>query len=216
LLSIKGRPLLENILEKVSKIDIDEIIIITNAKFYDNFQKWVDKSNYKIKITLINDGTTSNENRLGTLADINLALDMIDDDFMLIYGDNFSNFDLLRPYDLYKSKDSSVMILFDVGLEKAKRLGVITLDENKKIIAFDEKPEHPKSSLCCAGIFIFKKDVKDDMKLILAKDKTYGAMLNFLLYWIENKPVFGSAFDNKNYYFIDVGVPEALEMANNM
>jgi glucose-1-phosphate thymidylyltransferase len=91
MIEVGGRPMIEYLIEKLRNIpEINDISIITNQKFAHVFDTWLERSLYK-NIHIINDGTTSNEDRLGSVGDIQYVLDhtRIDEDLMIIGGDNF-------------------------------------------------------------------------------------------------------------------------------
>ena len=104
-----GKPLLDYILDEVNTIDIvDEIYLITNAKYYNHFNDWAMKKNNVKKITVINDMTDSNDNRLGAIGDIKYVIDSqkINDDLLIIAGDNLFDYKLKDVVDYYKNKNA--------------------------------------------------------------------------------------------------------------
>src|SRR5690554_4677538 len=97
LLQVAGKTILERLLDKISVIEkIDHVYVVTNARFAQAFEDWVGGYQYSKPITVINDGTTSNENRLGAIGDIQYVLEQtkINDDLMVLAGDNLFDFDL--------------------------------------------------------------------------------------------------------------------------
>ena len=117
LLEIKGKPIVEYILDKIQKIDlIDEIFVVTNDKFFEHFLEWNKNYVSTTKITVINDGTKSNEDRLGALGDIKFVVDKfnIEEDIMVILGDNLFEFSYEGIMSVYNEKKKSVIVLYDV------------------------------------------------------------------------------------------------------
>tara|TARA_Y100000310_G_scaffold82715_1_gene79300 strand:+ start:6076 stop:6801 length:726 start_codon:yes stop_codon:yes gene_type:complete len=215
LIKIRGKFLIDHIIESLLDLDIDEFVVISNAKFYDQFKEWFDNFSCKIKIRLINDGTTSNETRLGTLNDIKLALNDFDDDFLVYFGDTFVNFDMKKANEFFKEKKAPVMVLCDIGLENAKRSAIIGLDENDRVTSIEEKPENPTFSLCSAGIYFCIQENKKDIEKYLEEGKNSEGIVYFLED-IMNKPLFGYVYDKETNFYIDVGVPEAIDRANKI
>ena len=91
MISVGGRPMIEYLIEKLRNIsEIGDIFVVSNDKFAHVFDEWLAKSTYK-NIHIINDGTASNTDRLGSVGDIQYVLDhaQITEDLMIIGGDNF-------------------------------------------------------------------------------------------------------------------------------
>jgi len=157
LLDIKGKPLIEYIIERIPK-EIEKIYIATNEKFYMQFIWWLGKYKNKIKekIEILNDGIKTNENRLGGLGDLHLALNEknIDDDILIILSDNYFDFDLKN---FIKNKNITLGV-YEIPIEQASKFGVVNIDDNNKIKEFEEKPKNPKSNLISTGIYFFPKD----------------------------------------------------------
>ena len=117
LLEVKGKPILEHILGKVENLDIiDEIFVVTNNKFFLNFLSWKESYEGPIKITIVNDMTKSNEDRLGSLGDIKYVIENlgIKDDILVVAGDNLFGFSLIPMVELFKTKEKTIVALYDV------------------------------------------------------------------------------------------------------
>ncbi len=221
LLPIAGKPMMEFLLDKISEIeDIDEIFVVTNEKFYKNFKIWQERLEaahvYNKKITVLNDGTKDEETRLGALGDIEFVIKNgnVDEDFRIIAGDNLFRNELLPMHDFFKEKGTSVVAFNDIkDIEMAKRMGIGTLDENKKIVKFVEKSPEPESTLAATLIYFFKKE---DLHLIgdcisekgHAEEIKAGELITFM---IEKTDVFGYVFDKT---WIDIGNLDQFERAN--
>ncbi len=212
LLPVKGKPVIDYILEKINAIpDINEKIIITNNKFYDHFLKW---SKDKKDIKIINDMTNSNEDRLGGIGDLYYVIEKenIEEDILVLLGDNLFDFSLNKMIDFFKNKNSAVLGLYDIRYkEGAKNFGVVQIDVDKKIVSIEEKPENPKSSLIVTGIYCFTKEeihyIKEYMKTNKSKEGP-----TYLIYDLQKKKeVYGFPFNGKWY---DIGSKETYEEVN--
>lgn len=107
MIQVGGKPMIEYLIEKLENLgNISEIFIITNAKFSHVFEEWLKNKTKKIHMTIINDGTTSNEDRLGALGDIQYVLDThkITEDVIILAGDNFFEDDLIDMVENFKAK----------------------------------------------------------------------------------------------------------------
>lgn len=170
LLKIGERSILDRILDDVDGIeDIDEHIIVTNHKFAEIFNNWVAERKLKTgtkPIRIIDDGTTDNENRLGAVKDLLLAIDEFDinDDIMVLAADNVLDFSFQGFVDFFKQKNTSVIMCHhEPELYKLQRTGVIAVDDDMKVLEMQEKPEHPVSNWAVPPFYIYKKN---DLPLI--------------------------------------------------
>lgn len=172
LLEIGGSTILGRILSDVDTFpEIDEHIIVTNHKFSSIFDDWAVKQTFTKKITILDDGTSTNETRLGAVRDILLAINKcnIDDDIMVLAADNILNFSLHGFIDAFKQKETSMIMCHnEPELEKLQRTGVIEVDENMKVLKMQEKPEEPISNWAVPPFYIYSK--KD---ITLIKDSMY-------------------------------------------
>lgn len=143
LLEIAGKSILDHIVEKIEKVKlIDEVIIVTNNKFSPHFKEWAKKASYPKKLTIVNDGTTTNENRLGAIGDIQFVIEElnIEDDLMILAGDNLFDFELTDFAQYFYEKGTDCITAYqEESKEQIKRAGVIELDEQKKVLSFEEK-----------------------------------------------------------------------------
>lgn len=163
LLHVAGKAILEYILDALRQIrDLSDIYIVTNDKFHAHFERWNDGFSYSKNIKVINDGTKSNETRLGAIGDLEYVLksEKIDDDLLVIAGDNIFTASLERFVDYARSKAPDVSIgVFDVKRKDlAGKYGLIERDETGKITGFWEKPNEPPTTLASAGIYYFPKE----------------------------------------------------------
>ena len=136
---------------------VDQYIVISNHKFAHHFQAWAD--DHKLPITVLDDGTESNETRLGAVKDIQFAIEelKLDDDLLVIAGDNVLDFSLVDYIRYSKEKNTTcIMRYFEPNTEKLHKTGVAEVDENDKIISMEEKPAHPKSNWCTPPFYVYK------------------------------------------------------------
>jgi len=213
LLEVGGKPIINYIIEKLEGMDeIDKIFISTNAKFELGFKQWLKKYEFK-KIKIVVEETRSEEEKLGAIAGINFVLERekIDDDCIIIAGDNLFGFILDDFLGFYKEKKSPVVAFFDVkDFEKAKLYGIAELDENNKIKGFLEKPEKPPSTLASTCCYIFPKDTVRLFPEYLKEGGSKDAPGFFLQWLIRKEEIFAYVFSN---YWFDIGSFESLEEA---
>ncbi len=162
LLSIGKKKIIERILEKVLKArGISSIYIITNSKFFKNFSEWLKSYKHENKISLVCDGTTTNENRLGAIKDLEFIIkeESIKGDILVVAGDNLFEFDLNDFLKFASGNDGVSIALYDIGsVELARNFGVVKTGADNRIVDFEEKPQAPESTLISTGIYYFPKD----------------------------------------------------------
>ena len=190
LLKIGNNTILGRMLDDIDAIpDIDEHIIITNHKFANIFNEWKDQQSYTKPITIIDDGTETNDTRLGAVCDLLFAMDklQIDDDLLVVAADNLLFFSFRDFVDFAKAKGTSCIICHDQpSVEKLQRTGVVVLDENNKVLNMEEKPEHPKSHWAVPPFYIYKKHDLDLIRHSVENGCGKDAPGNLAHYMVEH------------------------------
>ena len=164
LLKVQGKAILDWLIDDIEKSGlIDEYVVISNHKFAEHFKSWAKERN---KITVVDDGTNSNETRLGAVKDIQFAIEKLalDDDMLVIAGDNLLDFSLNEFIEYAKEKNTScIMRYYEPEEARLHKSGVVTIDDNGKILKMVEKPAEPESHWCCPP---FNYYIKEDARLI--------------------------------------------------
>ena len=165
LLKIGENTILGRMLDDIDKIpEIDEHIIITNHKFAGIFEEWASGQKYTKPVTIVDDGTETNDTRLGAVCDLLFAIDKlkIDDDMLVVAADNILFFSFQEFVDFAKAKGTSCIMCHEQpSIEKLQRTGVIVLDNNDKVLNMEEKPLEPKSHWAVPPFYIYlKKDLE--------------------------------------------------------
>ena len=215
LVKVAGQTILERLLRKLEQIEsCEEVYIVTNDKFYGMIVKWIRNHNFSIKIEVVNDETTSNENRLGAIGDIDLVFKKksIDDDLLIVAGDNLFEFDIQDFITFADEKGTLSVALYDVKDKKlAEKYGVVALDDDRKINDFQEKSKQPISTLASTGVYYLPKDKLSVLEKYMKTDLVKDAPGNFVKWVSENDRVFGYVF-TKGWY--DIGDKKSLEKAD--
>ena len=159
LLPVGGKPIINWLVEDI-RDSVDEFVIVTNHKFADQFNSWVMANVMTIRkrTRVIDDGTSTNETRLGAVKDIQLAVDMVgEDDYLIMAGDNVLDFSL-RPFIEYARGigTSCVMCHTEERLEALQKTAVITVDHNGLITSYEEKPKTPRGTLAVPPFYYYK------------------------------------------------------------
>ena len=220
LLPVAGKPMLEHVLANLEPIrDIDHIYVVTNAKFAAHFQRWADvygTTHAGAPITIVNDRTTDEANRLGAIGDIDLVLTeaQIDDDISIVAGDNLFSHSLAAFGDFCAERRAPVLAVYDVGnLEEIKKYNAIEIDADDRIIFFEEKPAQPKSTLTGIALYHYPKSTLPLIRQYLAEGNNPDQP-GRLVQWLYPRTPFYVWRVPGIWY--DVGSKETLEEANRI
>ena len=189
LLKIGENTILGRMLDDIDKIpEIDEHIIITNHKFAGIFEEWASKQCYTKSVTIVDDGTETNDTRLGAVCDLLYAMDMlkIDDDMLVVAADNILFFSFQEFVDFAKAKGTSCIMCHEQpSIEKLQRTGVIVLDDNDKVLNMEEKPQEPKSHWAVPPFYIYLKKDLDKVRYSVENGCGKDAPGNLAHYMVE-------------------------------
>lgn len=157
LLDVGGKTILDWLVDDIDTLGVvNEYVVISNHKFLHHFEEWAKTKAQKI--TVLDDGTSSNETRLGAVKDILFAIKALDikEDVLVIAGDNVLDFSLTR-FVLYaiNKKTSCIMRYFEKDDKRLSKSGVCLCDENDRVISMEEKPEKPQSKWCCPPFYYY-------------------------------------------------------------
>jgi glucose-1-phosphate thymidylyltransferase len=219
LLAVAGKPMIEHVLENLKPIsEIDHVYVVTNAKFADHFQRWANDyvSKEEIPITIINDRTTDESNRLGAIGDIELVLNeaQIDDDIIVVAGDNLFNQSLKAFGEFCRSRCAPVLGVYDVGdLEAIKKYNAIEIDGHDRITFFEEKPPQPKSTLTGIALYYYPRSSLPLIRLYLAEGNNPDQPGRLVQWMYLRTPFYVWRVPGIWY---DVGSKETLEEANRI
>lgn len=217
LLPIAQKPILDYIVEELITIPLmREVIIISNHRFADHFNRWADSSRYSVPVSIVDDGTTSDENKLGAIGDIQLVLSQtpIEEDVLVIAGDTFFTFHLLDFYRYYESIQKDCFLVKTISdTAQLRRMGVVQLNSMQKVIGFEEKPEQPKSDKASYAAYIYRQDTLPLFKTYLDLGKNPDAPGHFPAWLHTIKDVYAYIFQGECY---DIGTPESYQEVNTL
>ena len=189
LLKIGENTILGRMLDDIDKIpEIDEHIIITNHKFAGIFEEWASKQGYMKPVTIVDDGTETNDTRLGAVCDLLFAMDKlkIDDDMLVVAADNILFFSFQEFVDFAKTKGTSCIMCHEQpSIEKLQRTGVIVLDDSDKVLNMEEKPLEPKSHWAVPPFYIYLKKDLDKVRHSVENGCGKDAPGNLAHYMVE-------------------------------
>ena len=219
LLPVAGKPMLEHVVDNLKTIkNIDEAFVVTNAKFASHFQHWVEggSRNYRFRFEVVNDGTTDETNRLGAIGDTNLVLQKksINDDIIVVGGDNLFSHDLSEFGEFCQSKNAPVLAVYDVGdLNEIKKYNSIEIDEDGRITFFEEKPAEPKSTLTGIALYYYPQSALPLIHQYIAEGNNPDQPGRLVQWMYPRVPFY--TWKVPGLWF-DVGSKETLEEANRV
>ena len=165
LLKVQDKTILDWLVDDIDTLGkVDEYVVISNHRFAHHFEEWA--ATKSMKITVVDDGTSTNETRLGAVKDIQFAIDQLDldDDMLVIAGDNVLDFSLTKFISYAKEKNSScIMRYYEPEMEKLVKCGVVTIDENDLVLNMTEKSPTPATNWCCPPFYFYSRE---DAKLV--------------------------------------------------
>jgi glucose-1-phosphate thymidylyltransferase len=213
LLPVGGRPIIDYIVEALGEVDeIDAVHVVTNARKAPAFRAWAEGRD----IVVHDDGTTSNDDRLGAIGDMQFVIDHagIDDHLLVIAGDNLFEFSLADYVRFWRSKGrASAIAVRDVGSrELASQYGVVALDEDGRVIEFIEKPADPPSTLAAIATYLYHRDHVPLIREYLDSGESPDQPGRFVAWLLQREPVYGWVFDSTWY---DIGNYDQLLEADN-
>jgi len=212
LLPVGGKPMLDIIVQKIDEVqEINEIILVSNDKFAQAFVTWASTCVSDKDLHVINDGTKSNEDRLGSLGDLALALKLksIEEDILVIAGDNLFGFSLADFVAFAQEKNTSAIAVYDVkNLEYAKQFGIVSLNAAQVITEFVEKPSQPTSSLAATMCYYLKKEDIALIETYLAEGNKPDRAGDFISWLVKKKQVHAYTFQQ---YWYDIGTREQYD-----
>ena len=205
---IGGRPLINYIVDKLKSIkEIDEIIVVTNSKFFTKFENWAKDLKLRKRLTIIDDKTTDQSSRRGAVGDMNFTIEekQIDDDLLVIGGDNLfdGNLDDLLVF-ARKNNPHAVIGAYDIKKKSlAEKYGVIRLNQHNRIIDFKEKPKVARSSIVAMCLYYFPKEKLGLISQYLREDSKKHDATGFYIDWLRKKePIYGYVYSGRWY---DIG-----------
>ena len=165
LLKVGEKTILDWLVDDIDEAGlVDEYVVISNHKFAHHFEEWANTKAQKI--TVVDDGTDTNETRLGAVKDIQFAIDSLglDDDMLVIAGDNVLDFSLTKFVEYAKAKNTScIMRYYEPDDKKLLKCGVVTVDNSDKVINMTEKSPTPATHWCCPPFYYY---TRNDAKLV--------------------------------------------------
>jgi glucose-1-phosphate thymidylyltransferase len=218
LLPLAGRPMLDYLLDRVDEIaELDEVHLVSNARFADDFRSWAAERGGRLRVQVWNDGTVSNDDRLGAIGDIKFTIEQAglgDDDLFVVAGDNLIGYDLRDYVRFWRERGGSAIALrHEPDGELIKQFGVVELDGGDRVVSFEEKPSEPRSSLAATAAYLYAADHVSLVPQYLEEGNPPDAPGNLIAWLHSRAPVYGYRFTGD---WLDIGNKQQLLEADNL
>ena len=213
LLPVGGKAILDWLVDDIDTLGkVDEYVVISNHKFARHFTEWAAQK--KQKITVVDDGTESNETRLGAVRDIQFAIDALklQDDMLVIAGDNLLDFSLTTfiKYALEKGT-SCIMRYYEPDKEKLKKSGVVTIDEIDRVLKMAEKPAEPESHYCAPPFYFYTAEDAKKVQEGIAAGCGIDAPGSFISWLCQKTSVHAMEMPGRRYDIGNLASYEAVK-----
>ena len=215
LIEIAGRPVLAHLLDNVARSGIVEAVtIVTNDRYHACLQSYLDSHPPRLSTCLLTDGTGTEEDRLGALGDLQLALDHLgrNEDLLVTATDKLLAFELAAPLQWARQRAApvNVCVRLPSRAHLAGRHGCVLLDSDARIVDFEEKPRNPKSRLASLAIYVLPAAVQPLVGDYLQQGGDADAPGYFLEWLAQRVAVYGYVAAGPGF---DVGTPATYAAA---
>jgi glucose-1-phosphate thymidylyltransferase len=215
-LPVGGRPLLDWIADKVDEVEaVTELHVVTNARFAVAVGRWAGQRSGRLPPVVHDDGTTSNESRLGAIGDIAFVLaqgGFAGEDLLVVAADNLFDFSLEDYIAWWRGQDGSAVAVRDCGsLDLARQYAVVRLDPDDRVVSFVEKPADPATTLIATATYLYHRDHVPLVERYLAEGGQPDAPGNFISWLHVREPVYAYRFGGT---WFDIGDHEQLLVAD--
>jgi glucose-1-phosphate thymidylyltransferase len=214
LLPIAGTPMVDYLFAQLDGIpQLDAAYLVTNARFADQFVRWAEQRRGRLPVTILNDGTTSDADKLGATGDIRFVVQQagISEDLFVGAGDNLFDFDL-RPFFAFFATHGTTIGLYDVGrLDLMPQYSEVRLDDDQRIVHLEEKPKHPTSTFMATALYLYQAA---HLPLLDRYQEAGGNMDSpghFPAWLYRQVPVYGHVFRGR---WFDIGTPAQYRQAD--
>lgn len=220
LLSIGGRPMIDAICDKIVEVgEVDQIHVVTNHRFAEAFTAWAaGRRGLKVPVAVHDDGTLSNDDRLGAIGDIQFTIERAGlggDDLLIIAGDNLFDFSLADYVAFWRGKeDGSAIALYRCpDRELVKQYSIVELDDRDRVTSFIEKPANPTTDLVAIATYLYSREHLPLIARYLAEGNSKDQPGNLVAWLHKRVPVYGYRFTGE---WLDIGDHGQLLQADNL
>ena len=217
LLPLAGRPMLDYLADKIEDVEeVERLHVVTNSRFAPAFDAWAEGRSGRLPVSVHDDGTRSNADRLGAIGDLRFVIDragLEGRDLLVVAGDNLFDFSLADYVAFWRAREGSAIGVHDVGdLSLARQYGVVDLDEDDLVVSLVEKPEEPASTFVSIAAYLFPAEHAALVDEYLGEGNAPDQPGRFVVWLYPRAPVFGYRFAGE---WLDIGDRAQLLEADN-
>ena len=212
LLEVGGRTMLDRLLGQLPLDELEVVYVVTNAKFADRFRAWA--AGRESKVEVIDDGTTSEDDKLGAIGDLELVIGsrQVDDDLVVAAGDSLFTERLDAFVQFARDRSAAAIAVYEVDeLEEMTRLSSVTVDSEARVVALEEKPERPTSKLAGIALYYYPREILPLVAEYLADGNNPDQPGRFVEWLYRRTPVYAWRVPGR---WLDIGTPETLVEAD--
>jgi glucose-1-phosphate thymidylyltransferase len=218
LLPLAGRPLIDYVCDKIDAVaEVEALHVVTNSRFAQGFRDWAAARQGRLRPVVHDDGTDTNETRLGAIGDIRFTMEragLVGQDLLVVAGDNVFDFSLEDYVGFWRAKgDGSCIAVYECpDPHLVSQYSVVEVDANDRVLSFVEKPAQPKSNLVGIATYIYRAEHAAMISTYLAEGNSPDAPGNLVAWLHRRVPVYAYRFSGT---WVDIGDKEQLLEADN-
>ncbi len=216
LLPLAGRPLVEHLLSSLANVkELDRVYLVTNHRFVDRYRDWLENYQAPKRVELLDDGTTTQEDRLGAVGDMQFAIERarVHDDLLVMAGDILVRFDLPAFVAFFKQRGATIALKEMDSPEAARRFGAVQLDADNRVVEFEEKPAAPRGALISIGLYALPRTILPKVKEYLTAGHNPEAPGYFIEWLHRQTGIYG--YTVREPWF-DIGDIDSYNQANEL
>ncbi len=216
LLEVGGQTILDHLMDQLETVqNLSQVHIVTNSRFTKHFKDWAQSYDGLLPITIIDDGTSSNEDRLGAVGDIRFAIETskLADELLVCAADNILQFPLVNFVAAFKANPVTYICVRSIeDIEDRRRRGIVLLDAANQVLEFEEKPDNPKSKWAVPPFYIYPAKALKRVNEFLDEGGTSDAPGHFVEWLCQKDPVFAYKIEGE---ILDIGNHDSLAEARS-
>jgi glucose-1-phosphate thymidylyltransferase len=221
LLPVADRPVIDYLVDQIDGLpEIDALHIVTNDKFYTHFSRWAAQrraaGTISVPLRVHNDGTSSNDDRLGAVADLNFVLDALGatQTMLVSAADNIFRFPIAEIWLRFLADSRHMVVaLPQTDQRKLQRTGVLELSDRDRVLRLHEKPAIPPSTWSCPPLYFLRPSARKHLEALVAAGAAPDAPGNFIDYLSRREPVLAQKVDGSR---LDIGDADTYRHADRL
>ena len=179
------------------EVGIRQAILVSNHRFAEQFRAWAERPGHPIRWSVLDDGSTSEENRLGSMGDLAFAIkqEKVEEDLLVLGSDNLFEESLTRFMESTREKKAVTLGAYELPeIKLASQYGVLSVDRRGRITRFEEKPPRPESALVSMAIYFFPRKTVGVVLEYVSSQTATDKLGSFISWLVAREPVYAVRF----------------------